>query len=143
MKHYVANFNIRRWLRFVTGGGINTLFTYGIYLVINMMLGYQVAYLISYFIGIIFAYWFNSVVVFRERLSWKVFFSYPLIYVVQYAVSALLLGSLVEIANVSEKFAPLMVAAGMVPITYIMNNLIFRWMNYPGKLMNDTYEKTN
>jgi putative flippase GtrA len=143
MKHFITNFNIQRWLRFIIGGGINTIFTYSMYLVMNMMLGYQVAYLISYFIGIIFAYWFNSVVVFRERLSWKVFFSYPLIYVVQYGASALLLGSLVEIANINKKIAPLLVIACMVPMTYMMNNLLFKWMSYSRKLMSDTYEKTN
>lgn len=120
---------LQRWLRFIVGGVVNTAFTYGMYLMLNSLLGYNFAYLIAYGMGVVFAYWFNSVVVFRVPLTWNGLFSYPLVYVVQYVVSALLLGFLVENIGVGESFAPLMVTIGMVPVTYVMTGLLLGWTN--------------
>ena len=116
----------RRWLRFLLGGGINTAFTYGIYLALNLTMSYQSAYLIAYSMGVVFAYWFNAVLVFRVPLSWKGCFSYPLVYVFQYGASALLLGALVAVGGVSETLAPLVVTVGMVPLTYILSKRVLK-----------------
>jgi putative flippase GtrA len=115
---------VQRWLRFLIGGGINTIFTYGLYLLLNRLMGYQAAYFIAYFVGVIFSYWFNSTIVFRISLSWKGFFFYPIVYVVQYVASALLLGGLVEIADISMVLAPLVVTVVMVPLTYVMSQIV-------------------
>ena len=114
----------RRWLRFLVGGGINTAFTYGVYLLLNQFLGYQAAYLLAYAAGIVFSYWFNAAVVFRIPLSWKGLAAYPLVYIIQYGVSASLLGGLVGFFKVNENFAPLIITAIMVPVTYLMSKLI-------------------
>jgi len=130
----MLNPRAQRWLRFILGGGANTAFTYGAYLAMNLVLEYQVAYLIAYAMGVVFAYWFNAVVVFRLPLTWKGFFSYPLVYVIQYGASALLLGVLVEVAGVSEILAPLAVTIGMVPLTYVMSKRVLGWTNRPKKV---------
>lgn len=115
---------IKRWLRFLVGGAINTASTYAIYLALNTILAYQLAYFIAYILGVIFAYWFNATVVFRVNLSWKGFFSYPIVYLVQYITSAFLLGGLVEVVGIRESLAPLVVVIVMVPVTYLMNKLV-------------------
>lgn len=117
----------KRWLLFLLGGGVNTAFTYAIYLALNMVLAYQLAYFLAYTLGVVFAYWFNAVVVFRVPLSWKGFFSYPIVYIVQYAASAFLLGGLVEIAGIMEALAPLVVAIAMVPVTYVISKSVLGW----------------
>jgi putative flippase GtrA len=122
-----------RWLRFLLGGGINTAFTYGVYLALIQVIGYQLAYFIAYSIGIVFAYWFNAIMVFRVPLSWKGFFSFPLVYVFQYVVSALLLNGLIEIGVTSETLAPLFVTAGMVPLTYVLSRRVLRNFLHVGK----------
>lgn len=119
----------RRWLRFLLGGGINTAFTYGIYFALNLTMNYQLAYLLAYALGVVFAYWFNAVLVFKVPLSWKGFFAYPLVYVLQYGSSALLLGVLVEFANMNEKFAPLLIAVCMLPFTYMLSRYVLSWSN--------------
>ena len=116
-----------RWLRFLLGGGLNTGVTYGIYLALNLVMAYQVAYFIAYVFGVAFAYWFNAVLVFRVSLSWKGLFSYPLVYLVQYVVSALLLGILVEFAHLSEQLAPLLVVICLIPVTYILSKSVLDW----------------
>lgn len=114
----------QRWLRFVVGGGINTGFTYLVYLGLHVFLMYQFAYLFAYAAGVLFSYWFNASVVFRAPLSWKGFFSYPIVYVVQYLVSAFFLGGLVEFSRISESIAPLVVAVAMIPVTYLMSKFV-------------------
>lgn len=120
-------FRAKRWLRFLLGGGVNTAFTYAVYLALNMVLAYQLAYFVAYTLGVVFAYWFNAVVVFRVSLSWKGFFSYPIVYIVQYAASAFLLGGLVEFAGIVESLAPLVVVIAMVPVTYVMSKSVLGW----------------
>ncbi len=124
MKSQYSEVKYNRWARFILGGGLNTALTYVIYLVLNKVFVYQLAYFIAYTLGIIFAYWFNSVVVFRVQTSWKGFFSYPAVYLIQYFTSAFLLGGLVEVVGVFELVAPLLVAILMVPVTYIMNKIL-------------------
>lgn len=127
---------MQRWLRFVAGGIINTGFTYFIYLGLNQFLLYQFAYLIAYAIGTVFAYWFNAKFVFHAPFSWKGFFTYPAVYIAQYAISSLLLGGIVEIFHVNKKIAPLIVAAMMIPAAYLMNKFFLdkRSRNSPIKL---------
>ncbi|MCE3046355.1 GtrA family protein [Legionella sp. 16cNR16C] len=115
---------IKRWLLFGLGGGLTTSFTYLIYLSLNHLIDYQWAYFIGYFLGVLLAYWFNTVIVFKAELHWKGLFTYPLIYVLQYLISAALLGTLVEQFNISQQLAPLLVIAAMVPLTYFLNKLV-------------------
>lgn len=129
---------IQRWLRFIVGGGINTGVTYILYLIFNTMLNYQLAYFIAYVFGVFFSYWFNSKFVFRVPLSWKKFLSYPVVYIVQYFLSASLLGLFVEYFEVSELFAPIVVVILLVPITYIMSKLILK-----GNVSNDVDSPRN
>ena len=121
----------KRWLRFLLGGGINTAFTYAVYLALNTVLVYQLAFFVAYALGVVFSYWFNAVFVFRVSLSWKGLFSYPVVYVVQYVASAFLLGGLVQFADMGESLAPLVVTLVMVPVTYVMSKLVLGWTNRP------------
>jgi len=116
----------QRWLRFIVGGGINTGFTYLVYLGMNVFLSYQVAYFVAYAIGVVFSYWFNARVVFCVPLSWRGLFSYPIVYLVQYVFSAFLLGGLIRFFNMREEVAPLVVAVAMIPFTYSMSKLVLR-----------------
>lgn len=123
-----------RWVRFLIGGFSNTAFTYVIYLGLSRIIHYQIAYFIAYCSGIIFAYWFNAIFVFKVPLSWKGAFSYPFVYLVQYGASALLLGLLVKSVHLSPVYAPLFVTACMLPLTYVMSKIILETTN---RLKND------
>lgn len=115
---------VQRWLRFVVGGGINTGFSYLLYLLASLILSYQVAFFIAYIAGIFFSYWFNARFVFHVPLSWKSLLSYPLVYVVQYVISALLLGSAVEWLGIDKRIAPLVITLITLPITYVMSKFL-------------------
>jgi len=120
----INNLKIKQWIRFLVGGGINTAFTYGIYLILMLFVHYQIAYLIAYIVGVVFAYWFNAVIVFKVSLSWKGLFSYPIIYIIQYTISAFLLNIFVETLQIDKTFAPLMIIIIMIPLTYVLNKYV-------------------
>lgn len=111
-------------LKFFLGGIGNTALTYLVYLLLNTFLDYKLAYFIAYFLGIIMAYFINSMAVFQVNLSWKKFIIYPLIYITQYILAALLLKFLVEVIGLSTLWAPLVVTMGIFPLTYLMNKII-------------------
>lgn len=122
---------IAAWLRshrdfvaFVVVGGTNTLVTWLLYLLFNIALGYDVAYTLSYAVGIVLAYYMNTRWVFRVPMSWKTFVAYPLVYVVQYALGMALLYLIVELTPVPEALAPLVVTALSVPLTFVMSRVL-------------------
>lgn len=130
----INNPHIQRWIRFLVGGGINTAFTYGIYLILMLFIHYQIAYLIAYVTGVIFAYWFNAVIVFKVTLSWKGLCSYPIIYIIQYVISAFLLNIFIETMQVDKIFAPLIIIVLMIPLTYLLNKYILSIFSPPNRL---------
>jgi putative flippase GtrA len=111
---------------FLFGGLLNTVLTYTIYLLLNYFTDYRLSYFISYLIGIIFAFYFNSKYVFNESFSWKLLFQYPLVYIIQYIASALLLTLLVDEITIDKSIALLIVITMMVPFSYLLNDLIFK-----------------
>lgn len=115
-----------RWRRFVAGGAANTALSYAAYLALRPALGYQGAWLAAYALGIGFAYWFNASHVFRVALSWRGLLTYPLVYAVQYLVSALLLHLLVERLGAASAWAPLPVALLMLPLTFVISRLLLQ-----------------
>lgn len=123
--------NWQRWLRFLCGGAANTLFTYLLYLGLIRILPYQWAYFAAYVTGIVLAYWLNARFVFKVPLSWKGLFAYPVVYLVQYVLAAVLLEALVRLGGVPPAYAPLLVTAVLLPLTYLMNKLVLRERRAP------------
>ena len=113
------------------GGAANTILTYGLYLLFNMFMHYQVAFTASFVIGIIFAYFYNSWVVFKTPFSVRKFVQFPVVYLVQYLLSMGLLSVLVQALGVSEKFAPIVVLIIVTPVTFLLSKLILKGKNRP------------
>jgi len=118
-------------LLWALGGGINTALTYGLYLVLNLVLSYRVAYTISYLIGIVFAYFYNSLVAFNSPLSVKKFVQFPVVYLVQYLLSIGLLEVFVQALGVSATLAPVFVLIMVTPVTYLLSKWILKGKNQP------------
>ncbi|AVT15476.1 GtrA family protein [Paracidovorax avenae] len=112
---------VKRWLRFGIGGGMNTGLSYLIYLLSGLIFDYQIAFFLGYISGIVFSYWYNTRYVFRVPFKWSGFLAYPLVYIVQYALSALLLAGAIEYFGIEKSIAPLAIAAITVPLTYCLS----------------------
>jgi hypothetical protein len=60
-------------------------------------------------------------------MSWRGFFAYPLVYVVQYLLSALMLEGIVVRLSIKDSVAPLLVTVLMVPVTFSISKFILNW----------------
>ena len=107
-------------------GGINSGLTYGLYLLLLLMMRYPFAYTGSYVAGIFLSYYLNARFVFRERLSLSKALKYPSVYLLQYVLGFALLYVLIESLHVNKKIAPLVVVVITVPATFLMSRYIIR-----------------
>ncbi len=110
-------------VRFMFVNGFSTLVMFGLYVLLNMVLNYQIAYFISYVVTVILSYVLTSLFVFHAKMSWKTFMQFPLIYVVQYAASAVSLQILVYF-GFSVTFVPLFVIVLLLPLTFLLSRLV-------------------
>lgn len=120
------NPRVRRWISFLIGGGLNTGLTYCLYLLLSYLIDYQVAYAIAYVTGIVFAYFFNSKVVFKVEQSLIGMAIYPTIYLVQYLFGAMLLNLLVEHWHINKAIAPILVILLLLPSSYLLNKVVLK-----------------
>jgi len=107
--------------RFLIAGGINTVATYLIYLLLLNITSYPIAFSISFIAGISIAYGLNTLFVFETQISLRKMFQYPLIYAFQYGVGLLLLAILVDGLGVDKRFAPLINVLLLTPLTFMLN----------------------
>jgi putative flippase GtrA len=131
MSSPITKERVRRWGSFLAGGFFNTLLTYAIYLLLNMYVSYQKSYVIAYITGIIFSYLFNAQVVFNVKKSWKGLMAYPLVYVFQYILAALMLSIMVEKLGIPKEIAPLLIVALLLPVTYLLSKTILKATHRP------------
>jgi putative flippase GtrA len=111
--------------RFLLSGGLNTVLTYGIYLLLILVLDYKLSYTISYIFGILLAYLLNRYVVFKSHKGIRSIISLPVIYGAQYCVGLFVIWIWIEKFNLSPQIAPLVAIAVTLPITFTLSKLAF------------------
>lgn len=111
-------------LRFLVGGLLNLAVGYGSYLILLHWLRYEVAYAVAYVLGIIVSYTFSALYVFRQPMRWRSALRFPLVYLLQFILGLVLLKILVEMIDVSPKYAPLAVAVLTIPATFFASRVI-------------------
>ena len=112
------------YFRFLVMGVLNTIATFSIYVVLKTVLDYQIAYLLAYVSGIVFAYFMNALFVFKKRVSLSTFIRFPLVYVAQYIAGAVLLELFVRVLGLSVTFAPLFVIILTLPLTFFLSRFL-------------------
>ncbi len=108
---------------FAGTGLLSTGIMFGLYVSLYKLINYQYAYLIAYSISVISLYFMNTFV-FKKPILLKTFLEFPLIYLLQYAVGAASLELLVRF-GFSVTFAPLVVIIVLLPVTFILNRIVF------------------
>lgn len=106
-------------------GGSNTIATYLLYLLLLQFIGYQLAYSITFLIGIASGYLFNAFWVFDKPPTARSALAYPVVYFVQYLMGLALLALIVEIMGVPQLIAPLIVVTFTLPAMFLMTKFIF------------------
>jgi putative flippase GtrA len=126
LRMLLMKFTNKEFLRFVISGGVNTVFTYILYLIFISKLNYALAYAISFVCGIILSYLMNSLFVFREKLSMSKMLKFPVVYIVQFGISEFFLYLVIKPFQLNQQFAPLVVLIVTVPITFILSRFIIK-----------------
>ncbi|MDI1352825.1 MAG: GtrA family protein [bacterium] len=108
---------------FAITGLISTLIMFTIYVMLYKLINYQYAYVISYSISVI-ALYFMNMLVFKKTISLKTALEFPMIYLLQYLLSAVSLAGLVRL-GIPLIIAPLCVVIILLPLTFFLNRLVF------------------
>jgi putative flippase GtrA len=108
-------------LRFLIAGGVNTVLTYLIYLLLLNVMSYPMAFTTSFTMGILIAFILYSAFVFRAPLAWSKLLQYPILYAVQYFAGLALLVILVEYMGQDKRIAPVINIIVLTPVTFILN----------------------
>ncbi|NEN84300.1 GtrA family protein [Paenibacillus elgii] len=112
------------FVKFLIVGITNTLITYLAYLFLLLFFKYQIAYSISYILGIAFSYILNTIIVFKSSISVKKILFYPIVYIIQYLINVALLSYFVNYVN--EKIAPILIIVITIPITFLLSKFILK-----------------
>ena len=114
-------------IRFLLAGASTTLASYALYLLLlATAMRADAAYAISYVAGYVWSYLVNSRWVFRAPMGWRSFLRYPLVYLAQAAAAFLLFKFLVDFAGIPAAWAPLVIVALTVPLTYVISRAVIR-----------------
>jgi putative flippase GtrA len=115
---------LRQGIYFVLSGGLNTLATYLLYLLLLNFLHYQIAYATSFIAGILLSYVLSTRFVFRTTHSWVKFSLFPLVYLISYAAGAAVLALSVNRLGIDQRIAPLVSACVTLPLSFVLSRLI-------------------
>lgn len=114
-----------KFVRFLISGGVNTFFTYAMYLFLLRFFDYRVSYTASYIFGIVFAWVMARFFVFKSTQGVRSVFLFPFVYAVQFVLSVGVLWGSVEWLNAPYWLAPLLVITVSLPCTYFLSKYLF------------------
>lgn len=115
----------RFFLRFLLSGGLNSLATYLLYLLLLSHFPYKISYSVAFLSGVLLAYVLNRYFVFRTHQGVASVLAMPVIYSVQYFLGLAIIWILVEFFFMSPIWGPLVSVAVTVPVTYILSHRVF------------------
>ena len=111
-------------LRFLLFGAFNTVLTYLIYCLLVFSMHPQVAYAIVFACGVLLAYWGNSHFVFRREMRVKIAAAYPLVYLLQYLLTAGLIHSFGDWLQMGPRVALAIALVIVTPLSFLLNRVL-------------------
>lgn len=115
-----------QFLRFLIVGVINTVIGCAVYLFFVQYMSHTLAYGLAFAIGTIYAVTLHAHVTFDVKLRRHSFVLSALFYLIAYLVNAGVLELTVRGFGVDKRLAILVIVAVSVPVTFVVNRLIFR-----------------
>ncbi|MDP7604920.1 MAG: GtrA family protein [Alphaproteobacteria bacterium] len=105
--------------RFVAVGIANAAFTYLLYQLLNVFVIYEIAFTISFATGVLFSAFFNARYSFSIGLGLRALLRFTAVCLISYYLGLQVLIFCVEVLHIHEALAPLIVAAVMLPFTFV------------------------
>lgn len=116
-----------RFARFVVVGAANTAASYGIYLLLLLVVDYRIAYTIAYVAGLAFGYLAHAKLVFGAQLGARSAAAYFATYAAMYVASLVVLAIAVDRLGVPKPVAMLAALAVTVPTSFVLLRRGFGW----------------
>lgn len=107
-------------LRFLIGGGINTMLSYVIYWLLLPWLSYPVAYTISYATAIVSGFAISARFVFRTPWSWRKLAAFPFVQLLNYLIGLGTVTVCVRYIGIDERLVPLVATVIVLPINFML-----------------------
>ena len=118
---------VRDGLRFLIGGGLNTAISYFIYLFFLLFTHYQLAYALSWIVGLlIIVVFYPSKVFVGSQNSWKKIAFLVGQYVLVFFCGLQCLKTLVIYAEISEQLAALFTMVFTTILNFLLMRLLYR-----------------
>lgn len=120
--------DVKRFVRFVMVGVMNTLNYYIVYLLLTKMFGvpYIISHVTGFIVAMIISFYLNCYFVYHVRPTIRKFLQFPLTQVVNISVQTLLLYILVDKFRVNDIYAPFPALIITIPITYLVTTYILK-----------------
>jgi putative flippase GtrA len=119
----LREWHVRRILKFLSVGVLNTLFGYAIYVgLVFIGLPYLTALLLATVVGVIFNYFSFSRIVFRNTKSWSAFAKFIFAYSIVYVINAAILSFLTESTHINAYIAQAFCIIPSVAISWVLMN---------------------
>lgn len=112
--------------RFLLVGGVNTLVTYAVYLLLLRWVRYEIAYAFAYAAGIASAYLLSALFVFRKPLRARSALRFPLVYAMQFVLGLIVLRVAVETFGAPHWLALALTIAITLPVNFVLSRRIVR-----------------
>ncbi|GAB3362707.1 GtrA family protein [Lysobacter rhizosphaerae] len=107
-------------LRFLIGGGLNTLLSYAIYWMLLPGMPFAWAYTASYALAILSGFAINTWFVFRMTWSWRRLAAFPLVHLANYLASLLVVWVAVSLLGVPTPVAPIVATLVVLPLNFAL-----------------------
>jgi len=112
---------MRLFINFTASRVICAFISYALYLFLLMLITYELAYVVSYVIGVALAYFINAEYVFKQTLNQKALILFTLTYVVQFLITLVLLKFFVDSLGIPDWLALGLCVIIILPATYLMS----------------------
>jgi len=117
---------LARFVRFGAVGVVNTATYYGTYLVVHLVAPYLAAHAAGVVVSVVGSYFLNCRFTFHVRPSLRTFLLFPLSSVTNIVVTTLGLPFAVEVLDLDERVAPILVQLTALPVTYVVAHTVMR-----------------
>jgi len=114
-------------LRFLIGGGANTLLSYAIYWLLLAWLSYPFAYTVSYAAAILTGFTISTWFVFRTPWSWHKLAAFPLVQLLNYLLGLGTVTVCVRYLDVDTRIAPVLATAIVLPANFLLTRSLMRF----------------
>ena len=115
-----------RFARFIAVGAVNTAASYGVYLLLLVIVDYRIAYTIAYLAGLMLGYWAHATFVFRARLGGRSALAYGATYAAMYLISLGVLAIAVDYMSIPKPAAMIVALCFTIPTTFLLLRRGFR-----------------